>query len=175
MPKIIPELRTLLIQTARENLLESESHDINIRKLARECGTAVGTVYNYFSSKEALIAEAMMSDWLECNRNMKDDASIEDQPLNAIHATVTALRKFTSKYKPMWKQYVNERKSVLNLENRHSQIIAEISDALNETLVRFDLLYDRYLPEIIAELILMASRTENGFERIAPVLERILR
>ena len=66
MPKIIPELKSSLIQAARKSLLESEMHDISVREIARECGTAVGTVYNYFSSKEALIAEAMMSDWLEC-------------------------------------------------------------------------------------------------------------
>ena len=74
MPKIIPDLKSSLVQAARKSLLESESHDISIRKLARECGTAVGTVYNYFPSKEALIAEAMMSDWLDCSRSMKEDA-----------------------------------------------------------------------------------------------------
>ena len=175
MPKIIPELKSSLVQAARKSLLESEMHDINIRELARECGTAVGTVYNYFPSKEALIAEAMMSDWLECSRRMKKDASIESRPLNAIRATVAALRDFASRYNPTWKRYADKQNSMMSLENRHNQIIAEISEAVKETLVRFELLYDRYLPEVIAELVLLASRTEDGFERIAPVLERILR
>ena len=96
MPKIIPELRTSLIQAARKSLLESELHDINVRKIARECGTAVGTVYNYFPSKEALIAESMMGDWLECVRNMREGANIESQPLDAIYATVAALRMLRS-------------------------------------------------------------------------------
>ena len=175
MPKIIPELRTMLIQTARKSLLENGSHDISIRELARECGTAVGTIYNYFSSKEALIAEAMMSDWLECVRSMREDANAEDQPVNAIRATAAALWKFTSRYQPMWKQHADEQKSVHSLESRHNQLIAEISDAVKETLVRFDLLYDICLPEVIAELLLLASRTKDGFEQIAPVMERILR
>lgn len=175
MPKIIPDLEASLIQAARKSLLDSESHDISIRDLARECGTAVGTVYNYFPSKEALIAKAMMGDWLECCRSMKEDAGVEDRPLDAIRATVAALRRFTSRYAPMWKKYAVEQKTPVNLETRHNQIIAEISEAVNETLVRFDLLYDRHLPEIVAELVLLASRTEDGFERLAPVLERILR
>ena len=175
MPKIIPELRLSLLQAARKSLLESESHDINVRELARECGTAVGTVYNYFPSKVALIAESMMGDWQECSRSMRQEASAEDRPLNAIRATVAALRKFTARYKPVWNKYADEQKSPLSLENRHNQVIAEIADAVQETLVRFSLLYDKYLPEVIAELVLLASRTENGFERIAPVLERILR
>jgi AcrR family transcriptional regulator len=175
MPKIIPDLKSSLIQATRKSLLESESHDISIRELARECGTAIGTVYNYFPSKEALIAEAMMSDWLECSRSMRKDAKAEDQPMNAIRATAAALWKFTSRYQPMWRQYADEQKSMHSLEIRHNQIIAEISDAVKETLVRFDLLYEKCLPEVIAELVLLASRTENGFDQIAPVMERILR
>ena len=175
MPKIIPELRESLIRAARKSLLESESHDISMRELAGECGTAVGTVYNYFPSKEALIAEAMMSDWLECVRRMREDARAKDRPLDAIRATVSALRRFTSGYAPVWKKHADERRSLLSLESRHNQVIAEISEAVRETLVRFGLLYDRYLPEVVAELVLLAGRTENGFERIAPVLERILR
>ena len=175
MPKIIPELKTSLIQAARKSLLDSEAHDISVRELARECGTAVGTIYNYFPSKEALIAEAMMNDWLECSRSMRRDAGMEDRPVDAIRATAAALWRFTSRYQPMWKKYAGERKSLLSLETRHNQIIAEISEAVNETLVRFDLLYDRCLPEVIAELVLLASRTENGFERIEPVMEKILR
>ena len=95
--------------------------------------------------------------------------------LENIRATVAALRRFTSRYAPMWKKYAVEQKTPVNLETRHNQIIAEISEAVNETLVRFDLLYDRHLPEIVAELVLLASRTEDGFKRLAPVLERILR
>ncbi len=175
MPKVIPELKASLIDAARKSLLESEAHDVNVRQLAQECGTAVGTVYNYFPSKEALIAEAMMSDWLECSRSMKEDAGQEEQPLYAIRAIAAALRNFTSRYKPMWRKYADERKSLMSLEIRHNQVITEISEAVEETLLRFDLLYDRNLPEIIAELVLFASRTEDGFERIAPALERMLR
>lgn len=175
MPKIIPELRASLIQAARKSLLENGPHDISIRELARECGTAVGTIYNYFPSKEALIAEAMMNDWLECVRGMRESANAEDQPLNAVRATAAALRKFTSRYQPMWKQYADEWKSMHSLENRHNQIIAEIADAVKETLVRFGLLYDPCLPDVIAELLLLASRTKDGFEKITPVMKRILR
>ena len=72
-------------------------------------------------------------------------------------------------------QIVEEMKSLMSLELRHRQIISEIAGAVRETLIRFDLLYDPNLPDVIAELVLMAGRTEDGFERIAPALERILR
>ena len=175
MPKIIPELRASIIQAARKNLLENEMHDISMRRLAQECGTAVGTVYNYFPSKEALIAEIIMPDWLECCREMKECAVSGPEPLEAALAITTALRKFTSQYAPVWKNYAGEQNSLTSLVSRHNQIIGEIAAAVKEMLLRFDLLYDEFLPEIIAEMILSASRTEDGFRRIVPVLERVLR
>ena len=46
---------------------------------------------------------------------------------------------------------------------------------MGRILTRFDLCFDPNLPEVLSELALMASRTDDGFERIAPVLERILK
>ena len=175
MPKIILNLREIILRESKR-ILKTESYDkLTVRRVAKACGVAVGTVYNYFPSKEALIAEAMMCDWLECSRGMKEDAAREHRPLEAIRATAAALRRFTSRYAPLWRNYAEEMKSLVSLELRHRQIIAEIAGAVRETLIRFDLLYDPNLPDVIAELVLMAGRTEDGFERIAPALERILR
>ena len=36
-----------------------------MREAARRCGVAVGTLYNYFPSKDALAAAVMLEDWHE--------------------------------------------------------------------------------------------------------------
>ena len=61
MPKIIPELRERFVAAARRQMLDGEDHDVTIRQVARDCRTAVGTVYNYFPSKEALLEELLKS------------------------------------------------------------------------------------------------------------------
>ena len=175
MPKIIPELRESILMAARKSLLETETHDLSMRQLAQQCGTAVGTVYNYFPSKEALIAEVIMPDWLKCCREMKEGAVSGADPLSAVRETAAALRRFTSRYAPVWRHYAGEQNSLASMAGRHNQVIGEIAAAVKETLLRFDLMYDDFLPEIIAEMVLSASRTEDGFRRITPVLERILR
>jgi hypothetical protein len=60
------------------------------------------------------------------------------------------------------------------LSIRHHLIIAEIAAAASQTLDRFGVQGDAYLPEVLAELILYASRTEDGFGRIVGVLGKIL-
>ena len=172
MPKIIPELRERFIEAARDQLLRD--HDITIRKVAKECETAVGTVYNYFPSKEALLAAVMMDDWLACCRQMHEGAAAAGDPVSAIRQATAALRRFTASYAPLWRNYASARDSVDALSLRHRQIIRAISGVAGEVLERFSISGDAHLPEVLAELILLASRTDDGFERIAGVLERIL-
>ena len=62
MPKLIPDLRKSFIDAARNRIMSAEDHDITIRQVASDCGTAVGTVYNYFPSKEYLMAAVMLDD-----------------------------------------------------------------------------------------------------------------
>lgn len=149
-------------------------HDLTIRQVAGDCHAAAGTLYNYFPSKEALLFEVMMGDWQDCCAHMRADALGADDPLEAIRRTTAALYGFTSRYAPMWRNYASAKDSMGALHARHHQIIADISAAAGDTLERFSISGDTYLPEILAELILYASRTEDGFDRIAGVLSRIL-
>ena len=41
-------------------------------------------------------------------------------------------------------------------------------------LTRFDRLFDPYLPTIIAEILLHAARSENGFSLVEPTLKKLL-
>lgn len=174
MPKILPELRDRFIAAAKKRLLEDEGHDVSIRQIARDCGTAVGTVYNYFSSKEALLAAVMMEDWMDCCRRMRQGAAEADRPLEALRAETAALRRFTARYAPLWRNYAEAKGSIDTLSFRHRQIIAELIKPVEETLQRFGVEGDAHLPEVLAELVLFASRTDDGFDRIQGALEKIL-
>lgn len=174
MPKIIPELRERFIASARRRLLEGDSHDITMRQVARDCHTATGTVYNYFPSKESLLAAAMMEDWLECCRSMRSDAFAQEEPFAALRATASALRRFTGRYAPIWRNYATSRNNISELNLRHHQVVEEIASAVQETLERFEVERDSCLSEVLGELILYASRSDDGFARISFALQKIL-
>ena len=63
MPKIIENLRDQLLKEARRQIAHQGYTGTTIRSVAAACGVGVGTVYNYFSSKEMLIAAFMAEDW----------------------------------------------------------------------------------------------------------------
>ncbi|MCW6071193.1 TetR/AcrR family transcriptional regulator [Clostridium botulinum] len=37
--------------------------ELNIRDVCKNCNIAIGTFYNYFSSKDHLVREIFVSDW----------------------------------------------------------------------------------------------------------------
>ena len=66
MPKIIENLREKLLEEAKCQVMEQGYAAMTIRSVASACGVGVGTVYNYFSSKDMLVASFLLEDWLEC-------------------------------------------------------------------------------------------------------------
>ena len=59
MPKIIENLESKLLEEAKRQIQESGYGAMTIRSVAKGCGVGVGTVYNYFPSKEALLTWSM--------------------------------------------------------------------------------------------------------------------
>lgn len=67
-----------ILKTSRELIQRQGWSAINIRSVAAACGVSVGSIYNYFDSKAALVAAAVESVWCEIFRRPKDGAVFED-------------------------------------------------------------------------------------------------
>ena len=63
MPKLLDNIKEKAIEEARREMLSDGYRAMTIRRVAKELGIAVGTLYNYFSSKEYLAAGVMLEDW----------------------------------------------------------------------------------------------------------------
>ena len=66
MPKIIEHLELRLMEEARRQALTGGYSAVTIRSVAEACGVGVGTVYNYYPSKDALLAAFLLQDWKVC-------------------------------------------------------------------------------------------------------------
>lgn len=60
MPKIIENLKDRLLQEAQRQMDQCGYGALTIRGIAKGCGVGVGTVYNYFPSKDALLATYLL-------------------------------------------------------------------------------------------------------------------
>lgn len=74
------------IITSKEDILEASRElvqrqgwpAINIRSVAAACGVSVGSIYNYFDSKAALVGDTVESVWREIFHRPADEAAFED-------------------------------------------------------------------------------------------------
>lgn len=71
MPKIIENIREQLLNETRAQVEQQGYGRTTIRSVANACGIAVGTVYNYFPSKDIMIASYMAEDWEKCLQEMR--------------------------------------------------------------------------------------------------------
>lgn len=63
MPKIIENLKETIILESRKLLASQGYKEFNVREIAKKCNIALGTFYNYFSTKDELILEIVREDW----------------------------------------------------------------------------------------------------------------
>ena len=66
------------MKTSRELIQSQGWSAINIRSVAAVCGVSVGTIYNYFDSKAALVSATVESVWGEIFRRPEDGAVFGD-------------------------------------------------------------------------------------------------
>lgn len=63
VPKIIDNPKETILNYARKVVTNEGCDSLTIRKVSKGTGIAVGTIYNYFSTKEELILQLMEDYW----------------------------------------------------------------------------------------------------------------
>lgn len=67
-----------ILRISRELIRREGWSAVNIRSVAAACGVSVGSIYNYFESKSALVGAAVESVWCEIFQRPEDGAVFQD-------------------------------------------------------------------------------------------------
>lgn len=175
MPKVIADLENRILDKARGLFLQEGYQGLTIRKVAAECGVAVGTVYNYYPSKERLIVAVMLEDWHAALSRMQREVRKAPAALEGLYAVYCGIRGFAEPYQNVWKCY-SETAGMPQLgRERHNRLVAQLGSVIEPLLVRFQCRFCESLPQVLAELLLSAAVWEqDGFERLRPILSKLL-
>lgn len=63
MPKLIPHADKKILKTACQVFQSQPYKDVDIKEIARGAGIAIGTIYNYYPSKQILFTAAFEETW----------------------------------------------------------------------------------------------------------------
>ena len=103
MPKIIENLPQRLADEARRQIEESGFSAMTVRSVAKACGVGVGTVYNYYPSKEALVATFMLEDWKVCIGAIQRVSEEAQLPKVVLQTMYDRLLLFIRQYEPIFR------------------------------------------------------------------------
>ena len=168
MPKIIENLREKLLDEARKQIKENGYAKTTIRSIAKGCSVGTGTVYNYFPSKDMLIASFMSEDWKECVAKMKASGSKDPKTLLSLvcesllsfikgHSYLIADKDAGASFSSAYSVY----------HGRMRQQIADILRPMCEANGKDD----PFFSEFIAESILKWTSEGKSFEEQYSVLK----
>ena len=167
MPKIIANLEQRLMEEAKRQIEAVGYSAVTIRSVAKSCGVGVGTVYNYFASKDALLAAYLLQDWKECMAavNAVSEDSVDAQPVaQCIFDTVLS-------YSQRHEAIFRDASAAASFAGSFSQYHGLLRSQLAQPLKKF--CKDNFSAEFIAESLLTWALADKSFAQIYGMIEKL--
>ncbi len=167
MPKIIANVKEQLLSETKKQINERGYENTTIRSVAQGCGVAVGTVYNYFKSKDMIIATFILKDWMTC---METIAKYPKENRKDYLAFIYySLVKFTQNHKNVFTN--REAGKVFNMafSDRHKQIRGQLADLIAP------ISDNKFTAEYVAEALLCWTMAGKSFDDIYNLLPQIIK
>lgn len=167
MPKIIENLNQRLLEEARRQISESGYGAMTIRSVAAACGVGVGTVYNYYPSKEALAAAFILEDWKVCHGRITACAESAKGREPVLWAIYENLQQFIADHTAVFQ----DESAAATFTGSFSQYHGLLRSQLAQPIRRF--CRDDFTAEFIAEAMLTWTVAGKSFDELGKLLQRI--
>ena len=168
MPKIIENLRDRLIAEAQRQLKDSGYGAITIRSVAKACGVGVGTVYNYFPSKEALIANHLLEDWNACIDAIHCAAEQAEHSQSVLRCIYDQLVCFADRHQAIFRDETAAAGFAGSFSHYHGLLRSQLAEPLQAFCG------NEFHAQFVAESLLTWSMAGRSFDEIYEILKKII-
>ena len=167
MPKIIENLERRLIAEAKKQIDESGYGTLTIRSVAKACGVGVGTVYNYFSSKEELVATHLLDDWNRCIVAIQSAGTYSDSPRPVALCIYDQLISFSRRHQAVFRDEAAAASFAGSFSRYHKLLRSQLAQPLRK-FCKSD-----FSAEFLAEALLTWTIAEKPFDEIYGMMEKL--
>jgi len=168
MPKIIEDLPRRLMEEARRQVQESGYGALTIRSVAKGCGVGVGTVYNYYASRDALVASFLLADWNCCLEEIRAEAEAAAHPEPVLRKVYGSLEQFLQQHAAVFRDETAAAGFSGASGHYHSLLRSQLADPIR----RF--CSDDFTAEFIAEAMLVWTVAGKSFEEIYQLIQKLI-
>lgn len=164
MPKLIADPKEKLLSVARQQIETNGYSATTIRSVARSCGISVGTVYNYFPSKEALVAAYMLNDWQSCMAAVTAAENAASSAKPVAQCIYEQLRLYASRHSALF----NDSAALSVFSGALSQYHSMLRAQLAKPLRRF--CPSEFAADFIAEALITWTMAGKELDEILAML-----
>lgn len=169
MPKIIENLEARLIAEAKKQLLSSGYSALTIRSVAKGCGVGVGTVYNYFPSKDALLATFMLENWKVCMEKIQSASEAATEPKPVLRCMYDQLLWFSEEHCTVFRDEAAASAFAGSFSHYHRLLRAQLATPVRKFCD------SDFAAEFVAEALLVWTMAGKEFDDIYGILKNNLR
>ncbi len=171
IPKIIENLKEALIEETRRQIDLGGYSSVTVRSVARGVGVAVGTLYNYFPSKDILVASYILADWQAALAYIKGAVLSNPTFDTAFDTLYTTLSSFISEHDKVFSDAAAMRVFYGAFAERHKLLREQITAAIYPAFSAFS--DGDFRAEFVAEAMLSWSGENRSREELYSMLSRI--
>ena len=167
MPKIITGLQERLIAEAERQLVKGGYTAMTIRGIAKACGVAVGTVYNYFSSKEEFVASVLLVRWKKVLQAMRAATEMPGGSEKILRCMYDQLCGFIEQYRVLFHDEAAVAVFVTSVGRYHDVLRRQMAQILRGCC------QSDFEAEFVAESLLTWTVAGESFDEIYEVIRKI--
>ena len=191
MPKKLENVRETLLEETRRQIEENGYSAMTIRSVAAACGVGVGTVYNYFKSKDQMTAPFMLDDWNKCLADMREFTDFRE-PAELIRFVYEKLNGFMLDHAGLFEDAGAKDGFAAGFFKWHKVLRGQLAQIIAPACSKREgnvkgaqnvrNTYDAdeengcsdFLPDFIAESLLTWCGEGMEYERLAPVVNLLI-
>ena len=166
MPKIIENLESKLIAEACRQIEEVGYGAVTIRSIAKACGVGGGTVYNYFPSKDDLLASYLLTDWVDCITAIKAVGTYSDTHLPVLHCSYDQVAAYIQRHHTIFRDTSAAVRFVATFNRHHQMLRTELGAPLRKFCE------DDFTAEFVAVNLLIWVVAKKEFDEIYRLLKK---
>jgi AcrR family transcriptional regulator len=160
MPKVIENLREKILAEADRQMREVGYGAMTIQSIAKACGVGVGTVYNYYSSKDEIVIACVAVAWMKRMDRICAVAQYSQTYDAVIHCIYDQILAFGVEHEYIFK----DATAANSVDGAMFRYMWFLSAKLAEPLRKF--CKSDADAQIIAEALLAWIRTGKSFEEV---------
>jgi len=160
IPKLIENVKDRLLAETDRQLQEVGYNAMTVQSIAKACGVGVGTVYNYFSSKDEIVIACVAAAWMKRIDKIRTVAQYARTYEAVVHCIYDQILLFGVEHEYIFKDETAAR----SVDGAIFRYMWFLSAQLAELLRKF--CGSDTEAQIIAEALLTWIRTGKSYEEV---------